>query len=196
MAYNEEKLTKLKSLKQLAQKINEDFVTKKDLEALSERVDDIVSTGGEPNVITAIKVNGEAQAVAGKAVDIAVPTSKDISEAAMAAVTAAGHLKRKKVDNAEAIDLSSADADQYIYLVPKRTEADADKFDEYMVLDGVLEKVGDWAVELSGYVQKEDGKGLSTNDYTDADRAKLSGLEEATDAEVAEMLTEVFGVNE
>lgn len=196
MAYNEEKLTKLKSLKQLAQKINEDFVTKKDVEALSERVDDIVSTGGEPNVITAIKVNGEAQAVAGKAVDIAVPTSKDISEAAMAAVTAAGHLKRKKVDNAEAIDLSSADADQYIYLVPKRTEADADKFDEYMVLDGVLEKVGDWAVELSGYVQKEDGKGLSTNDYTDADRAKLSGLEEATDAEVAEMLTEVFGVNE
>lgn len=196
MAYNEEKLTKLKSLKQLAQKINEDFVTKKDVEALSERVDDIVSTGGEPNVITAIKVNGEAQAVAGKAVDIAVPTSKDISEAAMAAVTAAGHLKRKKVDNAEAIDLSSADADQYIYLVPKGMEADADKFDEYMVLDGVLEKVGDWAVELSGYVQKEDGKGLSTNDYTDADRVKLSGLEEATDAEVAEMLTEVFGVNE
>ena len=196
MAYNEEKLTKLKSLKQLAQKINEDFVTKKDVEALSERVDDIVSIGGEPNVITAIKVNGEAQAVAGKAVDIAVPTSKDISEAAMAAVTAAGHLKRKKVDNAEAIDLSSADADQYIYLVPKGMEADADKFDEYMVLDGVLEKVGDWAVELSGYVQKEDGKGLSTNDYTDADRVKLSGLEEATDAEVAEMLTEVFGVNE
>ena len=100
MAYNEEKLTKLKSLKQLAQKINEDFVTKKDVEALSERVDDIVSTGGEPNVITAIKVNGEAQAVAGKAVDIAVPTSNDISEAAMSAVTAAGHLKRNKVDNA------------------------------------------------------------------------------------------------
>lgn len=29
---------------------------------------------------------------------------------------------------------------------------------------------------LSGYVQKEDGKGLSTNDYTDEDKAKLDGL--------------------
>lgn len=196
MAYNEEKLTKLKSLKQLAQKINEDFATKQNVEVLSKRVDDIVSSGGEPNVITAIKVNGAVQAVADKAVDIAVPTSRDISDAATAAVAAAGHLKRKKVDHVEAIDLTAADADQYIYLVPKGTEENADKFDEYMVLDGALEKVGDWAVNLSGYVQKEDGKGLSTNDYTDADRAKLSGLEGATDAEVTEMLTEVFGINE
>ena len=32
-------------------------------------------------------------------------------------------------------------------------------------------------VDLSGYVQKESGKGLSANDYTDADKAKLEGIE-------------------
>ncbi|WP_027406153.1 hypothetical protein [Anaerovibrio sp. RM50] len=37
-------------------------------------------------------------------------------------------------------------------------------------------------VDLSGYVEKENGKGLSTNDYTDAEKTKLAGV--ATGAEV------------
>ena len=74
-------------------------------------------------------------------------------------------------------------------------------------------------VDLSGLQPKEDGKGLSTNDYTDTDKAKLEGVaagatkveasatpghikingtdtavvEFATDAEVTELLNEVFG---
>ena len=32
-------------------------------------------------------------------------------------------------------------------------------------------------VDLSGYVVKEEGKGLSSNDYTDEEKAKLAGLE-------------------
>lgn len=47
-----------------------------------------------------------------------------------------------------------------------------------MVINGVLEKMGDWGVDLSGYVQKETGKGLSTNDYTAAEKTKLGGIEE------------------
>ena len=73
MAYNVEKLTKLKALKQLAERIEADFATKKELGELSGRVDDLVTLGGEPNVITAVKVNGAAQTVTDKAVDIAVP---------------------------------------------------------------------------------------------------------------------------
>ena len=63
-------------------------------------------------------------------------------------------------------------------MVPKGTAGDADKYDEYMVINGVLEKMGDWGVDLSGYVQKETGKGLSTNDYTTAEKTKLGGIEE------------------
>ena len=163
-----------------------------------------------------------------KAVDIAVPVSVSQltndsgyqTEAQVAAAVAgADHLRRKKVESAEAIDPAAADADQFIYMVPKGGGENGDKFDEYMVIDGAVEKVGDWAVDLSGYVLKEAGKGLSANDYTSAEKAKLAGVAEgavkveagaesgsiringvetavveiAADAEVTEMLTEVFG---
>lgn len=101
------------------------------------------------------------------------------------------------------IDLKAADAAQYIYMVPKGTAGTSDKYDEYMVIDGVLEKMGDWKVDLSGYVQKEAGKGLSTNDYTSADKQKVTNMEKtmdaritasmATDTEVNAMLDELFG---
>ncbi len=109
------------------------------------------------------------------------------------AVAAADHLKRKIVANTDAIDLTAADAAQYIYMVPNGSDKNGNKYDEYMILDGALEKVGDTEIDLSGYVAREEGKGLSTNDYTDADKAKLAGLEVATDEEISAMLAEVFG---
>ena len=99
-------------------------------------------------------------------------------EQVAAAIAAAEHLTRKKVSGVDAIDLTAADAGKYIYMVPKATAKGGDKYDEYMILDGALEKVGDWAVDLSGYVQKEEGKGLSSNDYTAADKAKLESIAE------------------
>ena len=50
------------------------FASKSALEALAGRVDDIVTTGGEPNVIEAVLRNGTALPVSGKAVDVTVPT--------------------------------------------------------------------------------------------------------------------------
>ena len=122
MAYNVEKLTKLKSLKQLAEKINADFATKTELNTLSGKVDGLITAGGEPNVITAIKVNGTAQTIADKAVDLAVPvklseltndsgfqTSGDVSAAISAAISQSGHAVFQKVDAVpEAADASAA----------------------------------------------------------------------------------------
>lgn len=51
----------------------------------------------------------------------------------------------------------------------------------------------DTSVDLSGYQPKEPGKGLSTNDFTHEDKAKLDGIEAASDDEVTAMLNEVFG---
>lgn len=68
MAYDVNKLVKLQGLKDLATQV------KSELAALSTRIDDIVSTGGEPNVITSVKVNGTALAIAEKAVDILIAT--------------------------------------------------------------------------------------------------------------------------
>lgn len=228
MAYNENKLTALKDLKLLAQRVKDDFATKASMAELSARVDDIVSTGGEPNVITSVKVNGSALPIADKAVDVPVPTKvsqltndakyqTDVEVAA--AVAEAAHLKRKILNSVDEIDSSAAGAESYIYMVPKGAGVDGDQYDEYMIVDGKVEKVGNTEVDLTGYVQKEAGKGLSSNDFTDSDKAKLDGVSEgankvtatagsgtisidgtdvvlfemATNEEVAELLNEVFG---
>ena len=185
MANNQEALTRVRHLRELARRIEADYATKKSVEELSDRVDEIATAGGEPNVITEIRVNGAAQPVSGKAVDITVPTQKDIADA----VAAADHLQRKVVSGKEDIDPAADGADKYIYMVPKADAEEGDLYDEYMVLDGKVEHVGNTRIDLSGYVQKEAGMGL----YPDADKAKLEGIVIATDEEVKEMLDEVFG---
>lgn len=50
--------------------------------------------------------------------------------------------------------------------------------------------------KAADFVAVEEGKGLSTNDYTNEEKAKLAGIEIATTVEVTEMLNEVFGVTE
>lgn len=156
--------------------------------ALANQVAELVTTGGEPNVITAVKNNGTALEITDKAVDI--------GPAVASAVAGADHLTRKKVASVEDIDPAAAGADKFIYMVPKTGGKNGDKYDEYMVLDGEVEPVGDWAVDLSGYQPKEEGKGLSTNDYDNAAKAKLDGIEIATDEEVAAALANIYDEGE
>lgn len=68
------KHTTLDQLKMLANrsKVEIDKVDTK-VTALSDRVDELVTAGGEPNIITAVKVNGTAVPITDKAVDISVP---------------------------------------------------------------------------------------------------------------------------
>ena len=54
------------------------FASSDDLDALSDRVDDIIAEGGEPNVIETVKVNGTALTPVNKAVDVIVP--EDLSD--------------------------------------------------------------------------------------------------------------------
>lgn len=107
-----------------------------------------------------------------------------------------GHLTRAIVASADAIDTTAQDADKYIYMAPKANAEAGNEYDEYMVIGGKVERIGDTGVDLSGYVQKAPGKGLSTNDYTDEDKAKLAGLEIATEDEVNAVLDVVFGTTD
>lgn len=66
MAYNEEKLARLKHLKQLAQK------AKADSDAVAARVKALEDVGAQANVLETIKVNGVVQDIKDKAVDIKV----------------------------------------------------------------------------------------------------------------------------
>lgn len=179
-------ITTRTTIENLAAQLKTTFAKKAAFEELKEKVDGLVTAGGEPNTIEHIKLNGvELEIQDGKIVNITVPTkvsdlnndSKFQTEAEVAAaVAAADHMKRTIVASTDAVDLEADDADQYIYMVLKSSSKSGDKYDEYMVIDGELEKVGDWEVDLSNYVQKEEGKGLSANDFTDEEKAKLAGI--------------------
>ena len=188
------KHTTLDQLKMLAQRSKSE-IDKVDgkVTALSSRVDSLVSADGEPLVIASVKFNGETLEVAeDKSVSINAATQEDVA----AAIAASDHLHRKIVTAVSDIDLTAADADKFIYMVPNGGADDNNQYDEYMVLSGKVEHVGNTKVDMDGKVDKEDGKGLSTNDYTDDEKQKLAGIEMATDAEVGDMLEEVFGAAE
>ena len=78
----------------------------------------------------------------------------------------AQHLRYQVVNEISEIDLSDEDATaNVVFLVPKSPE-DAhndDGYDEYFVTNGVLEKIGSWDADLSGYVQNDDNR-LLTNE--------------------------------
>lgn len=81
-----------------------------------------------------------------------------------------------------------------IYLLKKEGTSDRD---EYIWIDNQWELIGDTGVDLTNYYNKTEvntllnlkvdkvaGKGLSTNDYTDEEKAKLAGIEDGAEANV------------
>lgn len=90
----------------------------------------------------------------GKANANDVYTKEETDKAIGDAVAAVDHLKRIKVNSTDEIDLNAKDAHQYIYMVPTGLQEDDDKYDEFMVFEGALEKVGSWEVNLTNYATK------------------------------------------
>ena len=76
MAYDNTHLVKLAALKALAEKVKSDYALKSELTALSGRVDDLVTAGGEPNVLTGIKVNGTLLDLTEKIANILIAEGK------------------------------------------------------------------------------------------------------------------------
>lgn len=76
-------------LRTIKQWIEGKFALDSDLDTLSDRVDDIVAEGGEPNVIEVVQQNGTALPVTNKTVNVTVPTTvaelSDSSDYALAA---------------------------------------------------------------------------------------------------------------
>lgn len=185
MAYNEEKLARLKHLKQLAQK------AKAESDAVATRVKALEDAGAQANKIESIKVNGTAQTIdPDKSVNITVPTktsqlnndstfqtSAQVVAAINTAISKSGHASFQKVD---AVPKADAAQENILYLVMNTTTK---HYDIYAKIKGssdsyTMELLDDTTVDLSGKVDKVEGKGLSTNDYTTAEKTKLAGIAE------------------
>lgn len=187
MAYNKEKLTKLEALQELAKQAEQKYATKESVTELSDRVEGLETTGGQPNVIETVKVNGVAQEVSEKAVDITVPTkvseltndsafqtNSEVAQAIQTAIAKTGHASFKKVD---AVPDAETAEDNVMYLV---MNSKTKHYDIYAKVENEVVLLDDTTVDLTNYVEKEDGKGLSTNDYTTEDKEKLAGLNNYT----------------
>ena len=92
-----------------------------------------------------------------------VYTKSETDSAIATAVAGVDHLKRKIVNNIDEIVETAEDAHLYIYMVPTGLQMDDDKYDEYVVINGILEKVGSWEVDLSGYATKEELNNTNTD---------------------------------
>lgn len=102
-------------------------------------------------------------------------TKDEIDNAISSAVAGADHLKRIIKNSLDEIDVNAEDAHLYIYMVPTGLQQEDDKYDEYIVLDGAIEKVGSWEVDLSNYATKTE-----VNNKIDKDEnARLITLTEA-----------------
>ena len=183
MAYDENKLARLKHLKQVAQK------AKAESDAVATRVKALENVGAQANKIESIKVNGAAQAIGSdKSVNISVPTktsqlnndstfqtSAQVVAAINTAISKSGHASFQKVD---AVPKADAAQENILYLVMNTTTK---HYDIYAKIKGssdsyTMELLDDTTVDLSGKVDKVAGKGLSTNDYTTAEKTKLAGI--------------------
>ena len=185
MAYDENKLTRLKHLKQVAQK------AKAESDAVATRVEALENAGAQANKIESIKVNGAAQTIApDKSVNISVPTktsqlnndstfqtSAQVVAAINTAISKSGHASFQKVDAVPKVDAAQ---ENILYLVMNTTTK---HYDIYAKIKGssdsyTMELLDDTTVDLSGKVDKVVGKDLSTNDYTTAEKTKLAGIAE------------------
>lgn len=171
MAYNANDIAKLGHLASLASK------TKAAIDALDAKYD-----GVQENVIETVKVNGTALTVTAKAVNI------DLTDYALKSDIASGLRVKGSVANFAALPSNATVGDMYNITAAGGTDE-----------NGVAIKAGDnvvktetgWdnfggTVDLSDYVQKDGAKVLSTNDFTNAYKTKLEGIEADADVNIIE----------
>lgn len=99
-------------------------------------------------------------------------TTEAINSAIATAIAKSAHARFEKVEKVPSNDEAQ---DNVLYLV---MNAATGYYDIYAKVGEEVVRLDDTTVDLSGYVQKETGKGLSTNDYTNAEKTKLGGIEE------------------
>ena len=111
-------------------------------------------------------------------------TSAEVDAKISSAVAGISHLSYKIVNSTDEINVGADDADKYIYLVKN-----GNSYDEYMVVNGQLERVGDWNVDLSDYATKSEVAAVSTR--VDDIASQLNGVK----SDVSTHTTAITNIN-
>ena len=113
-----------------------------------------------------------------------VYSKEDTDKAIAEAIANVEHLSRVIVDSLESIDVDAPDADLFIYMVPTGLQFEDDKYDEYIVLNGAVERVGSWEIDLTNYATKDyvEGKIVAVNETIGAANNAINTINETIDA--------------
>lgn len=127
-----------------------------------------------------------------------VYTKEEVNSKITESIIAADHLKRKIVsaykDIQSYID-TYKDADQYIFMVPIGVTDYDNKYEEYIVIDGLIEPVGNWSVNLDDYVTKNELQTSLSTKVNKVDNARLMLNSEAEKLESIEAGAQVNFIN-
>lgn len=88
-----------------------------------------------------------------------VYTKEETDLAISTAIADGAHLKRKIVADIAEIEQyisEKEDEEQYIFMIAIPDASGENKYQEYIVIDGKVEQVGSWQVDLSDYAKKEE----------------------------------------
>ena len=133
------------------------------IEKLTLKVDEVNSLADD-NREQIIKLNGSVNNIAdllnGKVDADNVYTKAEID----AKILEAGHLTRKtfgSLEEAQIFANSISNPEAYIYMVASAQNVNS-KYAEYLFIDGALELIGSWDVNLEGYATKQDVQAVDT----------------------------------
>lgn len=104
---------------------------------VEERISNLENLVGQP-------ASGTDSATGLHAVIAEKISTAEVNQLIAAAVENLNHLSYQKVNNLNDIILDAEDADRYIYLVPQDVGSINDAYDEYLVINNTLEKMGQW----------------------------------------------------
>jgi hypothetical protein len=115
-------------------------------------------------------------------------TKSEADSAIATAVANADHLKREIVSALPAV----ADANEHtIYMVAKSDAVDGQGYDEYMLVNGKFEKIGDSAVNLTGYATEDFVTGKVSDAKSELTTAISTAKSEAIDTAGANADTKI-----
>lgn len=167
---------------------------------VKNRVSSLEGVGAQANVIEFVKVNGSALPVSNKSVNVDLSAYAQTTELDNMIKLKSGSNGYKSVSIlndtvmlAVGTDISKRQIDigygVYIGLnayIGNGVDIQNEDSSHIRIGTGDTAKIIPNIDDLDGYVQKESGKGLSSNDYTSAEKTKLAGIASSAQVNVIE----------
>lgn len=130
-----------------------------EVQQIDVKVTNLQSIIGTPSTSTSAGTGLIAQ-IESKADASSVYTKEETQSIISQSLANIDHLKRQLVGSIGEIDVSMPGVENYIFMVPASESKENNTYNEFMVVNGHVEQVGNWEVDLSGYAKVNDVNSL------------------------------------